>query len=90
MASEASYREGSSQTPALKAFEKSHGKPGIPLFLVIGWGRTRIDGDVTTYFAFGSSPLLLVAYGLLGSLYWLTALLQRLREIIDLAQGPVP
>jgi hypothetical protein len=31
MASEASYREGSSQTPALKAFEKSHGKPGIPL-----------------------------------------------------------
>jgi hypothetical protein len=30
MASEASYREGSSQTPALKAFEKSHGKPGIP------------------------------------------------------------
>jgi hypothetical protein len=32
MASEASYREGSSQTPALKAFEKSHGKSGIPIF----------------------------------------------------------
>jgi restriction endonuclease Mrr len=34
MASEASYREGSSQTPALKAFEKSHGKPGIPISYV--------------------------------------------------------
>jgi type I restriction enzyme M protein len=36
MASEASYREGSSQTPALKAFEKSHGKPGIPIFYAQG------------------------------------------------------